>query len=553
MTAPLPRRSAEQRRLFGELLLEAGLVSPDGLRAGLEAQKLSGGRLGCHLVRLGSVLPASLHAYLGECLETLRPDLVRDVEEGAAASALPARLAHHYGVLPVRAADGVLDLAVSSVDALALGPALGLLTGLAVEPIICPPAFIAKSLERFYPGEVEPGVIFRSAGDHLLLLADADRGLDVVPPERLPAGAPASAWLRAILADAIRRQARRVEIVPRGETTDILLVGRGERTLGHSTPRGPYAGIAALIDGLARIAARGRILPRDGRFTLLLRGGRRVVVSVLALPGLLGHSYLLDLRDEAVASRPVADADGAPSGLAPALDRMASERRGLILLAGVDPTEQAAGLDLVLGLLGDRLPHRAVPKHFWDSRWSGASCQEDPKDLVATRFPAGAHDRASLYAAARERLVLAAIDAVDPAEAAAELARPGGATGPFPEPAGILTVRLLEALCPTCRLGFEFGEVLSAVGLSEMSRGDSFWTSPGCAACRGSGSVRLETVGQFLPLVEPRAPRPSLRARTPSEAPPLNGRRGLFREAVRAAAEARIDVKEVLRLLHERR
>lgn len=553
MTVPLPRRATEQRRLFGELLLEAGLVTPDGLRAGLEAQRLSGGRLGCHLVRLGSVLPASLHAYLGECLEMLRPDLVRDVQEGAAASALPARLAHHYGVLPVRAADGVLDLAVSSVDALALGPALGLLTGLAVEPIICPPAFIARSLERFYPGEVEPGVIFRSAGDHLMLLADSERGLDPVPPDRLPPGAPASAWLRAILADAIRRQARRVEIVPRGDTTDILLVGRGERTLGHSTPRGPYAGIAALIDGLARIAARGRILPRDGRFTLLLRGGRRVVVSVLALPGLLGHSYLLDLRDESVPSRRSADSEVVPSGLAPVLDRMASEGRGLILLAGVDPTEHGAGLDLVLGLLGDRLQRRAVPARWWDSRWNGASGPDDQKDLIATRFPAGVQDRASLYALARERLVLAAIEAVDTSEAAAEVARPGGATGPFPEPAGILAVRLLEALCLTCRLSFEFAEVLAAVGLSDMSHGDSFWTSPGCAACRGSGSVRLEPVGQFLPLLQAGAPRPSLRARPRGEAPLQDGRRGLFREAVRAAAEARIDVKEVLRLLHERR
>ena len=552
MTVPLARRAAEQRRLFGELLLEAGLVTPDGLRAGLEAQRLSGGRLGCHLVRLGSVLPASLHAYLGECLEALRPDLVRDVREGAAASALPGRLAHHYGVLPVRASGGVLDLAVSSVDALALSPALRLLTGLAVEPIICPPAFIAKSLERFYPGEVEPGVIFRSAGDHLLLLADAGRSLDGGPPDRLPAGAPPSAWLRAILADAIRRRARRVEIVPRADGTDVLLVGRGERTLSHGLPRGPYAGIAALIDGLARIAARGRILPRAGRFTLL-PGGRRVVVSVLALPGLLGYSYLLDLREEVVASRPASDPDGVPSGLAPALGRMASERRGLILLAGIDPPEQAAGLDLVLGLLGGRLPHRAVPASWRESGLSGVSGREDRPDLVATRFPADARARASLYAEARERLVLAAIDAIDPSEAAAEVARLGSSASPFPEPAGVLAVRLLESLCPLCRLGFEFAEVLAAVGLPGTSPNDSFWTSPGCAACRGSGSVRLEPIGQFLPLADQRAPGSSLRARRPGVVPPPDDRRGLFREAVRAAAEARIDVKEALRLLHERR
>jgi len=547
------RRAREERRLLGELLLEAGIVTPEGLRVGLEAQRLSGGRLGCHLVRLGSVVPASLHLYLGEYLEALRPDLVRDVREGAAAGAIPARLAHHYGLVPVRASDGVLDLAVASPDALALKPAIEVLTGLKVEPIICPPALIAEGLDRFYPGEVEPGLVFRGAGDHVLVLADPVRGVSPEAPDRLAPGAPPSAWLRAILAEAVRCRSRRAEIMPRADRTEIFLAGREERALAHTLPRGPYAGIAALIEGLARIAARGRILPRDGRFTLLL-GGKRVIVSVLALPGLQGYSYLLDLREETVVPRPPAEYASALPGFTEILDRMASERRGLIVLAGTDPPEITTGLDLLLALLGDRLPRRAVAAGWQSARWPGLADSDHRPDLIATRWPADPMDLASLMGEARERVVVAAIDAVDAFDAVRKVARRGADAGPIAVSAGVLAVRHLEALCQACRVGFDLADVLAGVPQPRALPGDEFWTSPGCAACRGSGALSLEAVSEFLPMEACPPPRPAgLRARRPGEERALQGRGAMLQASVRAAAEARIDVKEALRLLHERR
>ncbi|HKQ96419.1 MAG TPA: hypothetical protein VJV75_00945, partial [Candidatus Polarisedimenticolia bacterium] len=188
-TGPARTRGGAERRLLGELLVEAGLVSRRGLLAGLEAQRLGGGRLGVHLVRQGHLVPSVFHLFLSEHLASLRPDIVEKTDSGDAASLLPARVAHHYGLVPIGEADGVLEVAAAAFDQPGLRSAIETLTGRRVEPVIAPPSLIAAALERHYPKEVEPGVVFRSAGDHLLVLSDPRRGLGAEPIERLSPGA----------------------------------------------------------------------------------------------------------------------------------------------------------------------------------------------------------------------------------------------------------------------------------------------------------------------------------------------------------------------------
>src|SRR5262245_7877158 len=141
-------RRLDGPRLLGELLLEAGVVSGAGLRNGLEAQRLGGGRLGWHLMRLGEVVPVGFHLFLDTHLEGMRPDLVSDLRDGGAAPLVPARLAHHYGMMPVRDAGGTLEIALGSADQRGLVPAVETLTSRRVEPIICPPSFVADAIAR---------------------------------------------------------------------------------------------------------------------------------------------------------------------------------------------------------------------------------------------------------------------------------------------------------------------------------------------------------------------------------------------------------------------
>ena len=542
--APL-RRGKEERRLLGELLLESGLVRGDGLRRGLQAQNQGGGRLGYHLMRLGEVVPAALHLFLDVHLETLRPDLVDDLLQGSAAAHLPARLAHHYGIAAVRADDGVLDLAVSSADAPALKPAIAALTGLRVEPVICPPGLIAEALERAYPNELEAGQFYPRLGDALLVLDPAELAADAAGMTALRPGAASSDWLRAILCAAIGQGARRIEIAPRPGRTEVVFIGPEGHEPALALARGPFAGVAALIEGLARIAARGRTLPREGRFAV--QAGRwRTVASVLAMPGLGGHTYGIDLRRE-IWVAPELEEGSVRVALMSTLDRFTAMGHGLLILGATGPAEVRAGMERIVSMLEGRLPRRVAAAGFEDLGLPRAGVPAAAPDLVVLPWAGGALEEA------RQRVVIAVLPAADACDAAEQVARAAIRRGERPPDGGILAERLFDALCHECRVPYDLADLMAPFAAHHAVPRVPFWTSPGCSACRGSGFLRLARVCEFLSFEEGDPFRAGTRARALRAERARLGRRSLFQAAVRAAADGRIDVKEALRLLHEQR
>jgi type II secretion system (T2SS) protein E len=555
VAAPSVRgRPGDERRLLGQVLLETGLITADGLAAALAAQRLGGGRLGTLLMRGGHIVPAAFHLFLGEHLEALRPDIVDGLRSGAVAGLLPARLAHHYLMMPAREQDGVLDLAVATFDRPAVRPAVEAITGLRVEPIIAPPSLLAEAIGWHYPDEVEPGVRFRPAGDNVLVLADGARGLGAAALESLSAVAPAGEWLRAIVSLAVREGARRIEIEPGEDAVTLVFTEQGWRRTRGELPGGAYPGVAVLVDGLARIPARGRVVPREGRFAVRTGSGQ-ILVSVMALPGHTGRIYRLDLRAERVVGPEAAAIAATEPGLRDAVLEIATRGRGLLGLAATGPTEWAAALDVVLSVLRDRPGHRAVIG-AWD----------DPGETVlrgAAVTAAGAGDMlvigtpwrhgfgAAVGALARERVVLAAVDAPDACAAAETIARSTAGTEAARGPAGVLAVRHLETPCTACRTPYDLGDLLALLPDASSAPAPA-WIAPGCPACRGSGRIEMQRVAEFLPLEAGRLARPGASARRLREETPW--RPTLRRAAVRGALAGSIDAREVVRLLvHEPR
>ena len=543
-------RHKDGPRLLGELLLEAGVVSGAGLRHGLEAQRLGGGRLGWHLMKLGEVVPVGFHLFLDTHLEGMRPDLMHDLREGSVAPLVPARLAHHYGMMPVREAGGTLEVALGCADQRGLLPAIEALTRHRVEPIICPPSFVAEAIARHYPSEVEPGVVFPVAGEAELIVSDARRGLVPSDHEALSPAAPPAEWLRALVAAALRRGARLLSLEP-GRTDDRMRLESEAGEEAIDLPRGPLAGVAALVDGLSRAAARGRILPREGRFTVR-DGGRRIGVSALSLPGLHGRSTVLHFREERILEpTPLQHALALPA-LGQAVERLASERRGLLLLAATGPSEWNSALLAVLGLLGDRLPQRDVL-----GSWDEALPPSLPTgaDLLVVASPWESAQAQALERQAERRVVLATVVAGNAFRAAEVLAqgRVGRAGSGFAA-AGILAARHVEATCSGCRRPFELGDLLDLVPEAGPARSGSFATSPGCGACRGSGRIDLVRALEYLPLGPDALDRPGRHAALLRAAQAEANRPTLLDAVLSEAADGRVDVREVLRLLvHEPR
>lgn len=561
----------DERRLLGDLLVEAGIATRRAVGDGLEEQRLRGGRLGYNLLKLGLATPASLHLFLNENFDDLAPDLAEELRTSPAVDLIPARLAHFYHMVPVGVADGVLALGLATADTPSLLPAVEELTGLRIDPFICPPALIADVLARFYPSEAETGVLYRPGTDHVFLLSDRRRRILPALPEALRDDAPAPERLRAIGAEAIRRGARRVRIEPLRGGTCVTLSGRrlDDRVL--SMPRGAHPGLARLLEGLAGLAARGRVVPREGRF-LLFVDGRRLAVSVGVVPGLEGDTFTLDLRDERVAlpSRDEIEAD--LPDLARAVDRLADDGRGLLVAAGSDPVETHAALQCVLAVLGERRPRRAALGEA--GALAGTQALSLPPDEEEIPFEAlldrtlrddpelvvlPGLERPGRAAAAREqagrRIVLATLSPVADACAAVETLWRAGC-GPLLRDtlAGVLAARLMERLCDSCRRPVDPSEILQPAPRHRRPIAGSYGVSRGCESCRGSGLLHWEPVFEFLrPSAGDDLFLPHLPARARREERARQGLDTLFLSGLGKAARGIVDVREPLRLLlHER-
>ncbi len=566
---PARRSGSDERRLLGEMLIEAGLVSRRGLESGLEAQRTGGGRIGFNLLRMGLVTPAELYLFLRDTLGVLSPDLIETLTTGPAVDLLPARIAHHHGIVPIRVEDGCLALAVADADNPFLLRALEQLTGLRIDPVVCPPALIAAVLDRFYPSELEPGVWFRPFGDGVFALSDRRRGIRPLRPEAVRPEAPASHWLRALGGEAIGRGARSIRLEPRRRELEVTFAGAGGALETIRLPGGVHAGLARLIEGLARIGSRGRVVPRDGRITWLV-DERRIAVSVRGVPGLEGEGFTLELRVERMESMASGDLAADLPPLAAAISRIAGRGNGLILLAATSVVEARAGLGAVLTLLDGRRPRRAAigdwaagtnlavlarrsDEEDLPSAPLLARALADDPEVLALPWIEGQEWTRAAFAGAHDRIVVAPIMAADAPGAARRLRQAGTGLPGFGSEigdVGVIGVRAMERLCGACRRPCDPATIITAAGAGNAARGDYF-VSHGCPACRGSGTLALEPVLEYLDLGAEDGGR---RSADPGAVPAGEGRRrpSLFEAGLRKAAAGRIDAREPIRfLLHE--
>lgn len=563
------RKGGDNRRLLGDMLIERGLVSRSGLRSCLEEQRLRGGRLGYNLLKSGNVTPAAFHLFLRDHLSVIAPDLVESIRSTPAIDLIPARLAHHYGMLPIRVEDGVMDLAVATADRPALIPAVELLTGLRVEPIVCPPALIAASLQRWYPGEIEPGILFRAAGDNQFVISDRARGIRPALPELLRPDAAPSEWLRAIGGEAMRRGSRCIRIEPHGGGARAVLTGGESGAAFVPIPRGAYPGVMCLVEGISGMAARGRVVPREGRMALRA-DERHLIASVRAIPGINGGTSVLDLRHRRVRELGREVRWARLPELASALESVRRERRGMILVAGPGAEEQAAGAGAILDLLEEGLPSRAALGSWLPGRpevraLEGIGDDPVPLEVRVSRALEGqpdllllpeinlSEDPGPMLELANRQVLIAPLPVGDAFEAAEWLIRwTGGGARSTGSIAGILATRLLERLCDACRHPFDVHDLLSPGPRYRAAGPGRYFLTQGCASCRESGVIDLEPVFEFLP--GPLARSFSLRVDAPSmrERCARDGMNTLFHAGLQQAAAGAVDVREPLRLLlHE--
>jgi hypothetical protein len=138
------------RKKLGEMLVEAGVLSEQGLRMALNEQKRWGGTLGRTLVEMKMLSEAELVRVLSLQLNLPTVDLDTVEIDAAVLDLLPGELAEQYNIVPFAQPMKFLDVAMSDPTNLSIIDELRIRTQLNIRPYLAGPKMIERAIAKHY-------------------------------------------------------------------------------------------------------------------------------------------------------------------------------------------------------------------------------------------------------------------------------------------------------------------------------------------------------------------------------------------------------------------
>ena len=551
-----------QKKLFGELLLEQGIITPDQLAKGLERQRKTGERIGRALIAVGvreEQIAGTLARQLGIPLVNMHQQGV----DPAAAALLPETLARKYTVVPVSRNGSRLTLAMADpLDVVALDD-VSIATGLAVSPVITTVAEIKAAIERVYGireharGIIEEIAPARTAPDEAAEAA-AER------PD-----APVIRLADLILNQGIRDRASDVHIEPTENEVRVRYRVDGVLHTVMTVPKQAYVPLVARFKVMGRMNVAEHRVPQDGSFQLTAMG-RAVDFRVSTIPVIHGERVAMRILDksQSIVTLPQLGMDSATLERFEQLIRLPY---GIILVSGPTGSGKTTTLVSSIALLNALDRNIMTVEDPVEYQIPGVSQMEvntragvtfanalrslvrqDPDILMVGEIRDAETAEISTHASLTGHLVFSTIHTNDAPSVVSRLLDMG--VEPFliaSSMAGALAQRLVRLLCPDCKRRItplpEVMAELRRAGVEEAAV--QVYEPVGCVHCRytgyrgRTGIFELLTVtGRLRPLIIRHASAEDLLV-----AARADGMRTMRENGLRRAAEGVTTVEEVVR------
>src|SRR5579875_2276350 len=282
------RAATRRRRRLGEILVEAGLLTPERLEEALERQKRTGERLGKVLLEMGIASEAEVARAVASQLGLEYLDLTQVLPDEQAMLVLPEHMARRYQVIPLRLADGKLTLGmVDPLDVLAL-----------------------DDVRRHTPDE-EMGL------DRLRQLVDE---------------APVVRLVNQIILQAIRQRASDIHIEPQESRMRVRYRIDGILYNVMTPPRDIQAAVISRIKIMAEIDIAERRRPQDGRIAFKV-DEREYDLRVNTMPTVFGEKVVMRILDKSAMMVGI-DKIGLLPDTHRRFEQMMGKPYGIILLTG---------------------------------------------------------------------------------------------------------------------------------------------------------------------------------------------------------------------------
>lgn len=287
------------RRKLGQLLTDAGLLTPEQLADAIQAAADSGMRLGEYLCARGRIREDQLVELLSRQLRLGRYDPEAYPIDMALARLIPADQSQRLQVVPLRCENGALELGMSDPTDLDALDAVEQLTGREVVPVVCTDREInqlTNSLYGSFAGIGDVAATVRETEDGAAALPSVAEDVEVGSLRNMAEGAPVIRMVNWILSQAAREGASDIHISPEVNHVQLRFRIDGRLREVPAPPKSLHLSIVSRIKILSRMDIAISRIPQDGRFTVRL-DNREINIRVSTIPTVHGENVVLRLLD----------------------------------------------------------------------------------------------------------------------------------------------------------------------------------------------------------------------------------------------------------------
>lgn len=287
----------------GNLLIRAGIITPDQLNEGLQEQERNGGRLGSVLLKLGFINESTLVSFLSQQFGLPGVDLSKTEIQPSIIELVPAEIARRYQVIPLDRRGKALTIAASDPSDTSALDDIRFVTGYSIRVNIASEGSIQKALDKYYPwGAVSNPLEVLEEEEEKIEYVKDEEDIGISALKDAIHEAPVVRFVNATLMDAVRKHASDIHVESYEKVLRIRyrLDGVLHEVMNNPFPSRLKSAIISRLKIMAELDIAERRLPQDGHIRLRLGGGHDVDLRISVLPTIFGEKVVLRLSDRSL-------------------------------------------------------------------------------------------------------------------------------------------------------------------------------------------------------------------------------------------------------------
>jgi len=287
-------------KLLGQIMLETGLVNEKQIQEALARQKKSHEKLGAILIDLGYIKPEDLTRSLAKQFDLKVVDL-ESMQIGAdIIDMIPQSLCKKHNIIPVKADDGVVTVAMSDPMDFNTIDNLRFILNSDVECVLATRSSIQNAISKYY-GSSEESVdsmlqeFTDEFTDSAIPRVGKEGGIGVTVGET--DDAPIIRLVHLIISEAIKARASDIHIEPLANRLRIRYRIDGVCQEIDAPPKRLQGAIISRVKLMSGMDIGEKRRPQDGRIGMRIEG-KDLDFRVSALPASHGESVVLRILDK---------------------------------------------------------------------------------------------------------------------------------------------------------------------------------------------------------------------------------------------------------------